>query len=142
MAYIPNRPVKFTCSLIPVNPLRNRSENVPAVFSAQFARITVSGNTGTAATPPIIISDTRNSYPGWSVSCQAGDFTGSGPIAGVSISGNQVGWVPGGSSLAAGVTLGGPVVPAAPAWVPRPPSWRRRLRVPAAVSGPARSART
>jgi hypothetical protein len=84
------------------------------VDTTDTVTLAVSGNSGTAATPPIIISDTRNSYPGWSVSCQAGDFTGSGPITGASISGNQLGWVPTGSSLAAGVTLGGTVAPAAP----------------------------
>ncbi len=84
------------------------------VDTTDTVTLAVSGNSGTAATPPVIVSDTRNSYPGWSVSGQAGNFTGSGTIAGVSISGNQLGWVPAGSSLAAGVTLGGTVAPAAP----------------------------
>lgn len=62
----------------------------------------------------ITVSDTRNSYPGWEVSGQAADFTGSGTAAGFTISGNQLGWTPTASSLAPGVTLGGPVTPASP----------------------------
>jgi phosphate ABC transporter phosphate-binding protein len=84
------------------------------VDTTDTVTLAVSGNTATAATPPIIVSDTRNNYPGWSVSCQAGDFTSASAIAGVPISGNQLGWAPTGGSLATGVTLGGTVAPAAP----------------------------
>jgi hypothetical protein len=62
----------------------------------------------------ITVSDTRNSYPGWSVSGQAADFTGSGTAAGSTVSGNQLGWMPTDVSLATGVTLRGTVTPAAP----------------------------
>jgi ABC-type phosphate transport system substrate-binding protein len=84
------------------------------VDTSDTITLVVSGNTATAATTPIIVSDTRNTFPGWSVLGQAADFTGSGTAAGVSISGNQLGWVPTASSFGAGVTLGGTVAPAAP----------------------------
>ena len=84
------------------------------VDTANTVTLAVSGNTATAATTPIIVTDTRNTYPGWEVSGQVGDFTGSGSAAGSSFSGNQLGWTPTGSSLAPGVTLGGTVTPASP----------------------------
>jgi hypothetical protein len=76
-----------------------------------------SGQTGaTAATTPIVVSDTRNTFPGWSVSGQANEFVGSGTAAGATISGNQLGWTPTSSTspLTQGVTLGGVVAPAGP----------------------------
>jgi Bacterial Ig-like domain (group 3) len=74
--------------------------------------LTVNGNTAAAATSPIVVSDTRNTFPGWSVSAQDTESTGSG----TTISGNQLGWTPisGTSPLPPGVTLGGPVIPASP----------------------------
>ena len=84
------------------------------VDAADTVALQVSGNTATAATMTITVSDTRNSYPGWEVSGQAADFTGSGTAAGFTISGNQLGWTPTASSLAPGVTLGGTVAPASP----------------------------
>jgi len=95
------------------------SVNVPVtgtftltVDTADTVTLTVSGNTATAATSPIVVSDTRNTFPGWSVSGQAADFTGSGTAAGASISGNQLGWMPTATSLGTGVTLGSTVDPA------------------------------
>jgi len=76
--------------------------------------LTVSGSDATGALNPITVSDTRNTYPGWSVSGQAAEFTGSGTAAGSTISGNQLGWMPTGTSLGTGVTLGATVTPAAP----------------------------
>jgi hypothetical protein len=58
---------------------------------------------------PITVSDIRTTGPGWSVSGQAADFTGPGTI-----SGNQLGWVTAGSSIATGVTLGPAVAPGNP----------------------------
>jgi hypothetical protein len=85
------------------------------VDATDTVTLAVSGSSAKAATTSVVVSETRNSYPGWSVSGQAADFSGSGPAAGASISGNQLGWAPtGGASLAAGVTLGGIVTPAAP----------------------------
>jgi hypothetical protein len=78
--------------------------------------VTSSGTGATAATTPIVVSDTRNTFPGWSVSGQANTFNGSGTAAGATISGNQLGWTPTSSTspLTQGVTLGSPVSPASP----------------------------
>ena len=84
------------------------------VDTTDTVTLTVSGNNATAATTPIVVTDTRNTYPGWSVSGQAADFTGPGTAAGASISGNQLGWMPTFTSLGAGVASGGTVSPAAP----------------------------
>jgi hypothetical protein len=76
--------------------------------------LAVSGTSATGALNPITVSDTRNTYPGWSVSGQTSDFTGSGSAAGGTISGNQLGWVPTDTSLGTGAVLGGTVAPASP----------------------------
>ena len=76
--------------------------------------LTVSGSGATGALNPITVADTRNTTPGWSVSGQAADFTGSGTAAGGSIPGNQLGWAPASASLGTGVTLGGTVAPGSP----------------------------
>jgi len=59
--------------------------NVPAtgafsltVDSSDTVTLTVSGSSAAAATTPVTVSDTRNTFPGWSVSGQAGNFTGTG----------------------------------------------------------------
>lgn len=95
--------------------------NVPAVGTftltvdtTDTVTLAVNGNTATAAITPVVVSDTRNSYPGWELSGEADDFTGSGTAAGASVPGNQLGWTPTASSLAPGVTLGGTVTPAGP----------------------------
>jgi hypothetical protein len=71
----------------------------------------------------ITVTDLRNNHPGWSVSGQESDFTGSGAAAGATISGNQLGWTPylvpgplrGGLSVfGRGATPGPPVAPADP----------------------------
>jgi len=84
------------------------------VDTTDTVTLTVSGNSATAATTPIVVSDSRNTFPGWSVSGQVTDFTGSGTAAGSAISGNQLGWLPTATSLGTGVILGGAVDPAAP----------------------------
>ena len=76
--------------------------------------VSTDGSTGTGALNPVTVSDTRNTYPGWSVSGQDGNWTGSGSAAGGTISGNQLGWTPSSTTLATGVTLGSPVTPASP----------------------------
>jgi hypothetical protein len=78
----------------------------------------------TTANPPtsatgtlqnVTVTDTRNFVPGWSVSGQESDFTGSGTAAGATISGNQLGWAPTSvGALQGGAILGGTVAPAAP----------------------------
>jgi hypothetical protein len=76
--------------------------------------LAASGANATGVLLPITVSDTRNTYPGWSVSGQASGFTGSGTAAGSTIPGNQLGWTPTDSSLAAGATISGPVAPGSP----------------------------
>jgi hypothetical protein len=78
--------------------------------------LTASGSTATGATPPIVVSDSRNSYPGWSLSGQDSSWTGSGSASGSTFSGNQLGWAPTSSTtpLPQGVTLGATVNPAGP----------------------------
>src|SRR5262249_29392452 len=73
------------------------------------------GSHSQTPTTPIVVSDTRNSYPGWSVSGQDSNWTGSGSAAGASFSGNQLGWTPTNvGTLPQGVTLGPTVPPASP----------------------------
>jgi hypothetical protein len=78
--------------------------------------LTVAGSTATGTLQGVTVTDSRNYYPGWSVTGQAADFTASSAPA---ISGNQLGWTPdadgslqGGAIL--GAILGGSVAPAAP----------------------------
>ena len=73
--------------------------------------LAVSGATATGTLNPITVSDTRNTYPGWSVSGQTSNFTGSGSAASQTISGDQLGWVPTDTSLATGAVLGPTVAP-------------------------------
>jgi hypothetical protein len=86
------------------------------VDTTDVVTLTASGLVATGATTPITVSDTRNTFPGWSVSGQdSAGFTGTGTAAGGSFSGNQLGWVPTSTgTLPQGVTLGGTVAPAAP----------------------------
>jgi len=84
------------------------------VDTADTVNLTVAGLTGTGATTAIGVSDTRNTYPGWSVSGQDGAWTGTGTAAGGTFSGNQLGWAPTDTALAPGVTLGSPVTAANP----------------------------
>jgi phosphate ABC transporter phosphate-binding protein len=76
--------------------------------------LTVSGDTATGALIPVAVSDTRNTYPGWSVVGQATAFTDPTSNPAGDIPGNQLGWVPTSTSLSDGADLGGPVLPATP----------------------------
>jgi hypothetical protein len=67
--------------------------------------------TATGALPAITVTDTRNTYPGWSVSAEESAFTGSGTAAGSTLVGDQLGWAPNGT-VAGGATLGPPLPPA------------------------------
>ena len=78
-----------------------------------------SNSTGTSATGalnPVTVSDTRNTFPGWSVTGQDGNWTGSGTAQGASMSGDHLGWTPTSSTtpLTQGVALGSAVAPASP----------------------------
>jgi hypothetical protein len=74
------------------------------------------GSTATAMTSPVVVSDTRNTFPGWSLSAQDSNWIGSGAARGATISGDQLGWTPTSSTspLTQGVALGGPVAPGSP----------------------------
>ena len=79
--------------------------------------LTVSGSdsTATGTLQDVTVTDTRNYYPGWSVSGQTSSFAGSGTAAGSTFSGNQLGWVPiAVGTLVDGATLGGTVAPVSP----------------------------
>ena len=75
--------------------------------------MTTSGDTATGAIAEVAVSDTRNTYPGWSVTGQVTDFTNPTSQPAGDIPGNQLGWAPNGS-LSDDATLGNVVYPAAP----------------------------
>jgi hypothetical protein len=93
--------------------------------------VNTAGTTGTAATTPIVVTDTYNSYPGWSVTGEATQWNGvtntttqtpSGYPAATDIpadhgsqhiAADQLGWAPTNTgTLPTGVTLGGTIAPA------------------------------
>jgi hypothetical protein len=85
--------------------------------NAGTAALTVTGSTATGTMPNVQIIDTRNLYPGWSVSGQEANFTGSGSATGATMSGDQLGWVPAFASGFPSVdnaTVGPTVAPTAP----------------------------
>jgi hypothetical protein len=84
-----------------------------SVSTSATITMTVNGNTATGAMNPVTITDTRNTYPGWSVLGQETDFTNPTSHPAGDIPGNQLGWAPNGV-LSNGVALGGAVTPAAP----------------------------
>jgi phosphate ABC transporter phosphate-binding protein len=84
------------------------------VDTTDTVTLAVSGQTATAPTTPVIVSDTRNTFPGWAVTGQSSDFTGSGTADGGTIAGDQLGWLPTATVLGDAVTLGPAVAPASP----------------------------
>ena len=112
---------------LPVNPAPANSGSIPLAVSVpasgsftltvdttDLVSLTATDLTAAGVTSPIGVSDTRNTYPGWSVSGQDSAWTGSGSAAGGTFSGDQLGWAPTDTVLAPGVTLGSTVTPAAP----------------------------
>jgi hypothetical protein len=92
---------------------------VSGIFTVSIAsgtvRLTASGRSATGTLQDVTVSDTRNSFPGWSASGQESDFAGSGTAASATIPGDQLGWTPAVvGSLQGGATLGPSVAPAAP----------------------------
>ncbi len=84
---------------------------VPAGFTAT---LTQSGATATGGILPITVTDTRNTYPGWSVSGQTSHFTGISVAFPYTIPADDLGWAPDlptPSPLPAGVTLGPVIAP-------------------------------
>jgi len=77
--------------------------------------LAVSGLTAIGTLQDVTVTDTRNYYPGWSVSGQDSAFTGSGSAAGSTISANQLGWAPiAVGQLADGAVIGPTVAPVSP----------------------------
>jgi|HubBroStandDraft_6_1064221.scaffolds.fasta_scaffold67369_2 hypothetical protein len=73
---------------------------------------TTPDETATGTLQNVTVTDTRNYYPGWSVSGQESNFTGSGTAAGQTLSGNQLGWTPTPvGSLVGGALIGSAVAP-------------------------------
>jgi hypothetical protein len=84
------------------------------------AELTPSGSTATGRLPKVTVSDTRNYFPGWSLSGQASRFKDAS--TGQSVSGNHLGWVPvavgslqGGAKLGRAVEAEPPGLGSAPA---------------------------
>ncbi len=72
--------------------------------------LTLSGSTATGTLGTVTVNDSRNTFPGWSVSGQEADFAESGGTA--SIPGDDLGWVPAAvGTLGSGVTVGPTVAP-------------------------------
>jgi ABC-type phosphate transport system substrate-binding protein len=103
-----------TAGIAPVTVIVPPTGALVVTVASGAVTLTQSGSDATGVLDPVTVSDTRNTYPGWSVSGQAADFTGRGAAAGSTISGDQLGWLPTGAALAAGVTLGSAITPAAP----------------------------
>jgi hypothetical protein len=87
-------------------------------FGAQSPTSPSSASLGPAG---VSVTDSRNNFPGWFVTGQTADFTGSSgtPTAGITIAGNQLGWTPNtgetwATSGPAEATIGSMVAPAGP----------------------------
>jgi hypothetical protein len=78
--------------------------------AADSLAVSSDGTSATGFLAPVDVSDTRSSSPGWTVSGQASDFTGS---AGT-ISGNDLGWIPDVTASTGTVTAGPTVAPGSP----------------------------
>ncbi|HUN34051.1 MAG TPA: Ig-like domain-containing protein [Trebonia sp.] len=71
--------------------------------------LAVSGSTATGALNPITVTDSRNTYPGWSVSGQTSDFTETSTTPTGDIPGDDLGWAPTDTALADNAALGSAV---------------------------------
>jgi len=115
--------LSYTVSAAPDSDTIPLAVTVPAsgaftltVDTTDTITLMMNGSTATAMTNPVVVSDTRNTFPGWSLSAQDSNWTGSGAATGATISGNQLGWTPTSSTspLTRGVALGGTVAPGSP----------------------------
>jgi hypothetical protein len=80
--------------------------------AAGTATLSEQTTTATGTLNAVTVADTRNTYPGWSVSAQESAFTGAGTAAGSTIPGDQLGWAPTAvNPLVGGATLGPAVAP-------------------------------
>jgi hypothetical protein len=114
VAFAGNIPVNVT---VPTSGVFTLSVGTTAVGLTPTVTTDASGNptsdiaTGSIPNGQIQVIDTRNSYPGWSVSGQDGNWAGGSPLAG-SFSGNQLGWAPSSGTTAQAVAFGPTVIPA------------------------------
>jgi hypothetical protein len=112
---------------LPVNPAAANSGTIPlsvtvpasgsfalTVNTTSVVTLTASGLSATGTTTPITVADSRNTFPGWSVSGQDAAWNGTGTAAGGTFSGNQLGWTPTDTALAPAVTLGAAVTAGSP----------------------------
>jgi len=106
----------------PISVMVPRSGGFTVTINPGPVQLTPSGSTATGKLPDVTVTDTRNYYPGWSLSGQASRFTDSRNPTGKSVSGNQLGWVPtvlgslhGGAQLGRAVTPGRTGLGSAPA---------------------------
>ena len=92
---------------VTVNPVATSSGEIPlaagvpqagaftlTVDAADTVTLVVSGASAVGQATPIVVSDTRNTFPGWPVSGQDTDWAGTDSAAGASIPGDQLGWAP------------------------------------------------
>ncbi len=100
-------PVPITLTVSPTGSLEVSVVNTAVPLTENAIGTVAVGTMGN-----VTVTDSRNSYPGWSVSGQEASFTGSGTATGFSIPGDQLGWKPEAvGTLGAGVTLGPTVAP-------------------------------
>jgi alpha-tubulin suppressor-like RCC1 family protein len=100
---------------IPITTAVPQSGAFTVTVASGTVTLAVSGPVATGTLQDVTVADTRNYYPGWSVSGQDSGFTGSGSAAGSAIAGDQLGWTPiAVGSLQGGATLGATVTPASP----------------------------
>jgi hypothetical protein len=104
-------PVPITLTITPSGAL-----SVSVVNTAVPLTLNAAGTQATGTLGNVTVSDSRNSFPGWSVSGQEANFAGSGTAAGASIPGDDLGWAPAfvAPSPVGGAVLGKMVNPAAP----------------------------
>jgi hypothetical protein len=90
-----------------------RSGSFTVTIDPGPAQLTPSESAARGTLPDVTVTDTRNYFPGWSLSGQAGTFTDSS--TGQSVAGKHLGWVPTvAGSLHGGANLGRAVAPAPP----------------------------
>jgi hypothetical protein len=108
------RPVSpAVAGIVPILVTVPRSGWFTVTFDPGAAQLTPSGSIAHGMLPDVTVTDTRNYYPGWSLSGQASTFTDSS--SGQSVSGKHLGWVPAVvGSLHGGAKLGGAVEPEPP----------------------------
>jgi hypothetical protein len=84
---------------------------VTVVNTAVPLAVNSAGTVATGTLGNVTVTDTRNTFPGWSVSGQQSTFTEAAPGT-ATIAGDQEGWVPAAvGTLGSGVTLGPTIAP-------------------------------